>query len=181
MEQDLPLFARWPDGWIISPYLSAKWEEFNEWQKEKSRNIKAAEREMASNLYNWAHETVPQNLTSLGRKLPQRTDYLSIVSPQWDMWEVYTFNPVIEKVNETNLDAFRKRQLNASPSIPNVEEGIGWTIAPATKEQIMQNRISQAKSRIVWVLDSMLKWWQMSTKAGADLARNLIDLYKKLK
>ena len=124
---------------------------------------------------------MPTNLTNLGRRLPQRTDYLSVVSPQWDMPEVYTFNPVTEKLNETNLDAFRKRQLNASPSILNVEEGIGWIIAPATKEQIMQNRISQAKSKIVWVLDFMLKWWQISTKAGADLARNLIDLYNKLK
>ena len=124
---------------------------------------------------------MPTNLTNLGRRLPQRTDYLSVVSSQWDMPEVYTFNPVTEKLNETNLDAFRKRQLNASPSIINVEEGIGWIIAPATKEQIMQNRISQAKSKIVWVLDFMLKWWQISTKAGADLARNLIDLYNKLK
>lgn len=124
---------------------------------------------------------MPTNLTNLGRRLPQRTDYLSTVSPQWDMWEVYTFNPVIEKLNETNLNAFRKPQLNSAPSIINVEQGIGWTIAPATKEQIMQNRISQAKSRIVWVLDFMLKWWQINTKAGVDLARNLIDLYNKLK
>ena len=124
---------------------------------------------------------MPTNLTNLGRRLPQRTDYLSVVSPQWDMPEVYTFNPVTEKLNETNLDAFRKRQLNASPDIINVTEWIGWTIAPATQEQIMQSRISQAKSKIVWVLDFMLKQWQINTKAWADLARNLIDLYNKLK
>ena len=124
---------------------------------------------------------MPTNLTNLGRRLPQRTDYLSVVSPQWDMPEVYTFNPVIEKVNETNLDAFRKRQLNASPSILNVEEGIGWTIAPATQEQIMSSRVNEAKTKIVNALGWMINWWQLLTKEGKQLARTLIDLYNKLK
>ena len=125
---------------------------------------------------------MPTNLTSLGRRFsPTRTDYLSVVSPEWDVAEVYNFNPTLERVREKNLNAFRKPQLNASPDIINITEWIGWTIAPATQEQIVQNRMAEAKSKIVGVLDFMLKWWQMNTKAGVDLARNLIDLYKKLK
>ena len=125
---------------------------------------------------------MPTNLTSLGRRFsPTRTDYLSVVSPEWDAAEVYNFNPTLERVREKNLNAFRKPQLNASPDIINITEWIGWTIAPATQEQIVQNRMAEAKSKIVGVLDFMLKWWQMNTKAGVDLARNLIDLYKKLK
>lgn len=124
---------------------------------------------------------MPTNLTNLGRKLPQRTDYLSVVSPEWDVAEVYNFNPALERIREEKLNAFRKPQLNAAPDIINVTEWIGWTIAPATQEQMMQNRIAQAKSKIVGVLDSMLKWGHLATKAGANFARNLIDLYNKLK
>lgn len=74
MEQDLPLFARWPNGWIISPYLAAKWEEFNEWQKSKSRAIKAKEREMANDIYNWGQgikSSTQKNLDTKWRKLTQ--------------------------------------------------------------------------------------------------------------
>lgn len=74
MEQDLPLFARWPDGWIISPYLAAKWEEFNEWQKSRSRAIKAKEREIANDIYNWGQgikSSTQKNLDTKWRKLTQ--------------------------------------------------------------------------------------------------------------
>lgn len=124
---------------------------------------------------------MPTNLTNLGRRFPQRTDYLPVVSPEWDVAEIYNFNPTLEKVKEKNLNAFRKPQLNASPDIINITEWIGWTIAPATQEQMVQHRIAEAKSKIVGVLDFMLKWGHLATKAGADFARNLIDLYNKLK
>lgn len=125
---------------------------------------------------------MPTNLTNLGRRFsPTRTDYFSVASPKWDMAEVYNFNPVLERVKEENLNAFRKPQLNASPDIINITEWIGWTIAPATQEQMIQNRMAEARSKIVGVLDFMLKWWQINTKAGVNLAKNLIDLYKKLK
>ena len=65
--------------------LSNKWEEFNEWQKERSRNIKAAEREMGNAIYNWwqdvknsinslgqsSQTTVPKNLDNKWRKITQ--------------------------------------------------------------------------------------------------------------
>lgn len=121
------------------------------------------------------------NLTNLGRRLPQRTDYLSVVSPQWNMPEVYTFNPVIEKVNETNLDAFRKPQINASPDVINVTEWIGWLVMPVTQEQELQHRLTEAKSKIVSALWEMVAAWHLASKSWQATAKALIDLYNKIR
>lgn len=122
------------------------------------------------------------NLTRLGRVMPQRaTNIVDYVQPAWDMPEVYNFNPAIERVNEQNLNAFRKPQVNASPAVINTNEWIGWLVMPATQEQERQLRIEEARTKIVDFLWVMIKAWQLSTDWGKTTARTLIDLYNKIR
>ena len=122
-----------------------------------------------------------QNLANFWRKIPQRVDMLTVVSPHSEEAEVYTFNPTLEKIREKNLDAFYKPQINAAPAIITTNEWIGWIIAPATQEQIRQNRLAEARTKIIDALSGIVKLWKLSTKAWQEYAKTLIDLYNKVK
>lgn len=122
-----------------------------------------------------------QNLTNYWRRIPQRVDVMTTLSPQGDVAEVYTFNPAFERLSERNLNAFRKPQINSSPAIINTNEWIGGTISAPTQQQIRESRMAEAKTKIVNALGGLIKWWQLATKAWQQWAKTLIDLYNKIK
>lgn len=106
--------------------------------------------------------------------------------PEWVTMQAmqpvqYLWNQTFDRLNEQNLNAFRKLQVNASPAVITTNEWIAWNIAPASTQAVIANRMEEAKSKIVKALWDLAAGKQIATAAGKAKAKALIDLYNKIK